>query len=219
MINRENVGRIAERIAANELEAHGFQVSDLNRDGIAANADLVAMFGGRSLQIQVKGATNGEGECWLQYGYCTDAIIKQSQTMYNRYKGFYKADIVVLVAIRSVKDYNCFVLPVEKAERAAQLALDRDYRTPKRDGGSKKPNKVYVELHDRRRVRREICPELIEERTILETHRDERGWSTLLEADWPDSRRWSDFFLNAPRASDDFITDREQPPPEEREPL
>jgi antitoxin VapB len=35
----------------------------------------------------------------------------------------------------------------------------------------------------------------------------------------PVGRRWDDFFLNGPRASEDFMTDREQPPPEEREPL
>ena len=32
-------------------------------------------------------------------------------------------------------------------------------------------------------------------------------------------RSWSDFFLNGPRVSEDFMTDREQPIPEEREPL
>jgi antitoxin VapB len=35
----------------------------------------------------------------------------------------------------------------------------------------------------------------------------------------PVGRRWDDFFLNGPRVSDDFMNDREQPPPEEREPL
>jgi antitoxin VapB len=35
----------------------------------------------------------------------------------------------------------------------------------------------------------------------------------------PVGRRWSDWFLHGPRVSDDFMTDREQPPAEEREPL
>jgi methanogenic corrinoid protein MtbC1 len=39
-ISQGDVGRIAERIVANELEARGFRVSDLNSDGTAANADL-----------------------------------------------------------------------------------------------------------------------------------------------------------------------------------
>ncbi len=35
----------------------------------------------------------------------------------------------------------------------------------------------------------------------------------------PAGRRWSDFFLSGPRASEDFMTERDDPPPEEREPL
>jgi antitoxin VapB len=35
----------------------------------------------------------------------------------------------------------------------------------------------------------------------------------------PHGRRWDDLFQNGPRASDDFMTEREQPKAEEREPL
>lgn len=35
----------------------------------------------------------------------------------------------------------------------------------------------------------------------------------------PVGRRWDDFFLHAPRVSDDFMTERVDPPPQEREPL
>jgi antitoxin VapB len=35
----------------------------------------------------------------------------------------------------------------------------------------------------------------------------------------PKGRRWDDLFQSGPRASDDFMTEREQPPAEEREPL
>jgi antitoxin VapB len=35
----------------------------------------------------------------------------------------------------------------------------------------------------------------------------------------PQGRRWDDLFLSGPRASEDFITGREQPLVEEREPL
>jgi len=35
----------------------------------------------------------------------------------------------------------------------------------------------------------------------------------------PQGHRWDDFFLNGPRASDDFLSEREQLPAEEREPL
>ena len=35
----------------------------------------------------------------------------------------------------------------------------------------------------------------------------------------PTGHRWDDFFLNGPHVSDDFTSRREQPEPEEREPL
>jgi antitoxin VapB len=35
----------------------------------------------------------------------------------------------------------------------------------------------------------------------------------------PQGKRWDDLFQNSPRASEDFLIEREQPPVEEREPL
>jgi antitoxin VapB len=35
----------------------------------------------------------------------------------------------------------------------------------------------------------------------------------------PQGKRWDDLFQNGPRASSDFMAEREQPPAEEREPL
>ena len=35
----------------------------------------------------------------------------------------------------------------------------------------------------------------------------------------PQGKRWDDLFQNGPRASDDFMAGRKQPPAEEREPL
>lgn len=35
----------------------------------------------------------------------------------------------------------------------------------------------------------------------------------------PVGRRWSDWFLHGTPASDDFMTERDDPPPEEREPF
>ena len=68
-INEHNVGRIAERIVSNELEFRGFRVSDLNKEGTSANADLLAVRDGKTWQIQVKGATEDNG-WWVSYGYC-----------------------------------------------------------------------------------------------------------------------------------------------------
>jgi antitoxin VapB len=35
----------------------------------------------------------------------------------------------------------------------------------------------------------------------------------------PVGKRWDDFFLHGPRASEDFMEERTQPPAEDREPL
>lgn len=35
----------------------------------------------------------------------------------------------------------------------------------------------------------------------------------------PAGKRWEDFFTNGPRASEDFMKERIDPPPQEREPL
>src|SRR2546430_16027792 len=142
-IDRLTVGRIAERIVANELEARGFRVTDLNKDGVSANADLLAAGHNTVWQIQVKGATNNQKHkrWWIQYGYCTPEIITKTASMFNRRQSFYRADIVVLVAVRSPTEYRCIVLQAEDAERAGQFNLDRGYRTLTRQGTEKRPSK------------------------------------------------------------------------------
>jgi len=42
------------------------------------------------------------------------------------------------------------------------------------------------------------------------------GHSRLIS---PVGKRWDDFFIDGPRASDDFMSDRDQPAVDEREPL
>jgi len=147
-INRQNVGRIAERIVSNELEYRGFRVSDLNKEGPAANADLLAARDGKTWQIQVKGSTKNGG-WWYEYGHCTDEVIGRGEPVepvFNRStSGFYKAQIVVMVCVKSPKEYTCLVLPVEVAEEAAQVNLDACFRGPTRQGTPHKAGKMWVE--------------------------------------------------------------------------
>jgi hypothetical protein len=147
-IGKSNVGRIAERIVANELEYRGFRVSDLNKEGVSANADLLAVKGGKGWQIQVKGAsfdTNYSNGWWFSYGYCNEEIIRNPDlSMFNRRKSFYNAEIVVSICVKKPNEYHCLILPVEQAEKAAQMNLNYAYRTKKKDGSDKKPNKVWV---------------------------------------------------------------------------
>jgi hypothetical protein len=147
-INSQNVGRIAERIVANELEYRGFRVSDLNKEGTSANADLLAAKDGKTWQVQVKGSTE-DGGWWFGYGHSNDGIIAKAEPMFNRSlrAGFYKAQVVVLVSVKSPKEYDALILPVDIAEQAAQINLDRDFRTPRiKDGAPKKSGPVWVSL-------------------------------------------------------------------------
>jgi hypothetical protein len=100
--------------------------------------------------------------------------------MFNRRSSFYKATHVVLVAVRSPKEYSCIVLPVDLAEQAAQLNLDRDYRTLTRNGERKKPNKVWVELEPRPNAQAQTIERCQNERGILASYRDEKGWARLV---------------------------------------
>jgi Holliday junction resolvase len=144
LVSRGNVGRLAERIVANELEWRGFRVTELNDSGLSPNADLIAAGQGRIWQVQVKGATNSSKEkWWVQYGHCTQEIINNKKLpMFNRHDSFYKADLVVLVAVRTPAEYRCIVLPVENAEQAVQLNIDRGFRKNTREGQPSKPGKV-----------------------------------------------------------------------------
>lgn len=86
-ITKHNVGAIAERIVANELEARGFCVSHLNKDNSnAPNADLLAVTPQSTIQVQVKGAVNKSSDpWWVGYGYCTPTIIaNRDEPMFNR---------------------------------------------------------------------------------------------------------------------------------------
>lgn len=145
-INRENVGRIAERIVANEFEFRGFRVSDLNKEGLSANADLLAVKDGKAWQVQVKGASS-DGTWWVSYGFASQEKIDKQKPMFNSADSYYKADVVVLVWVESPSSYKCVVSPEVLAEALAQLCVDYSYRMLNRDGSVKKPGKTSVSLH------------------------------------------------------------------------
>jgi hypothetical protein len=192
-IGQQNVGRIAERIVANELEYRGFRVSDLNKEGISANADLIAARNGKTLQIQVKGASFEKGYAegwWFSYGYCDKQIIAdKSLPMFNRRKGFYEADIVAMVCVKTPKEYKCLIMPVKEAEKAAQMNLDYAYRTKKLDGSDKKPNKVWVGYHFVPAKTRVASKRnrMLEEQAFLEPYLDKWEIEAAMPADSPQS--------------------------------
>jgi hypothetical protein len=150
-IGKENVGKIAERIVANELESCGFIVRDLNLEGISANADLLAIKDQHVWQVQVKGSTYDEtypnNGWWFQYGYCKEEHITDSSAkMFNRAKGPFRADVVALVCVRSPFEYQYVMLPIDLAEKAAQINLSYGVRTKKQNNETKKPGKVLFDF-------------------------------------------------------------------------
>lgn len=153
VITKHNVEQIASRIVANELEFRGFRVTDLNRDSLSANVDLLAASRGRCLQIQVKGASqikraDGWEDWWVGYGYADAKVVAGAKPMFNRVTGsFYKADTVALVAVRTPNEYRAVVLPVAEAEAAAQINLDHAFRTLTLKGETRSPDaKAWVYL-------------------------------------------------------------------------
>jgi hypothetical protein len=189
-INNNNVGRIAERIVANELESLGFEVSELNREKTSANVDLLALSSsGKFWQLQVKGAANKEKEpWWVGYGHCTEAQIKdRNDPIFNRSAtSIYRAEIVVLVAVRSPKHYRWIAMPIMEAGKAAQMNLDRDFRTPRLSGSPdpKKPGKVWLQLDHtpKRRTKdknlaNQLDSLLAQERDIVASYID--NWTVL----------------------------------------
>jgi hypothetical protein len=120
------------------------------------------------------------GRLW----FCTIPIIEKqnNESMFNRRSSFYKATHVVLVAVRSPKEYSCIVLPVDVAEEAAQLNLDRDYRALKRNGERKKPNKVWIALEPRPNACAQTTERCEKERGILASYQDDKGWRRLVSS-------------------------------------
>jgi len=156
-------------------------VSDLNKEGTSANADLLAVKNGRPWQVQVKGSTDDDGS-WFGYGYCTEEIINgPDRRMFNRAsaKRFYKAEIVVLVSVKNPKEYSCLVLPVAIAEEAAQINIDRDFRTTRKDGKPKKPGKVSMSFYMPPRLSDgDRKTSLVKEQDLLKPYID--NWSAFL---------------------------------------
>jgi hypothetical protein len=141
----------------------------------------VAIRSGQTLQIQVKGSTNGPKErWWVGYGYFTEQmtaskkqILAGKERIFNRIKNnFYKADYVILVAVKSPKEYSCIVLPVGIAEKVARLHLAA-FRW--------RLGKTHLTLEPGPRAK-ESDPRVTKERALLARYRDEHGWECLLNS-------------------------------------
>lgn len=178
-INSRNVGRIAERIAMNELEARGFHIIDLAyMSKTSANVDFIASKGGKGFNVQVKGATNTPGSrWWVQYGYCDDDVVERRRPLFNGKSDFaLKAHVIALIAVKSPSEYLSIVMPVKEAEEAAKMNMDGYYRQPKTGGGKRKPGKIWTDLEPAANPRKQN-PLKDKERAFLRHY--EGAWETL----------------------------------------
>ena len=170
LIERRNVGKIAERIVMNEFEARGYRATDLNKDGLSPNADILVAKDGIAWQVQVKGSANKPTEhWWMRYGYCDQKIIEdRKMPAFNRRSDtYYRATHIAFVAIRSPSEYRCFIVPVTHAEKAVQIYLDGSYRLPRqRDGGQYKPGKMWIQIDPGKKPSKHE-PRVEKEREIL----------------------------------------------------
>lgn len=179
-VDSKNVGRIAERIAMNELEARGFHIIDLAYTSKTfANVDFIASKGGRSFNVQVKGTSLREKQRpAVQYGYCTKETVAGTIPMFNgKSEAALRADVIVLMGVYSPRRYTAVVLPVDRAEAAAQMNISLYYRATKKDGTARVENKVYVELEGTPRPRVPVPAEKVKERELLLAHLD--AWDLL----------------------------------------
>ena len=180
-MTRTTLEPLLKGLSPTNLNFEDFASPTLTETG-PRECDLLAVSGDRILQVQVKGATHVYNHPCVLYGVCTEDIIQdRKQTMFNRHSSFYKADIVVLVAVNSPREYSCVVFPVEDAEQAEQLNLDREFRTLTQKGTPHKPHKVWAFL-DHRPTTKDPSrqPLLDKEAELLGRYKD--NWAILEQA-------------------------------------
>ena len=181
-VNARNVGRMAERIAMNELEARGFHIIDLAyMSKTSANVDFIASKDGKSYNVQVKGTSNplnSPSSRWaVQYGYCDEEVVENRRPFFNSKTDFaLLADVIVLVAVNSPSRYRAIVLPVARAEEAAQVNISGYYRQRKASGEKRTPNKVWTDLEAAAKPRK-LNASKDAERELLKAF--EGQWDTL----------------------------------------
>jgi hypothetical protein len=107
---RQIAGMLGENIITNELLWHGWLPMNANV-GLrnAPNIDIVAAKGARSVHVQVKASTDMANDA-IEVGR------GKRDTYFNGKEGPL-AHFIVFLKINSLKDYECYVVPVDVAEK------------------------------------------------------------------------------------------------------
>lgn len=126
-------GAIGENIVLTELLWHGWAPVNLNSIvRQAPNVDILAAKGRKQVAIQVKTA-GLNSQSMLQLGY------KKGTSVFNSKEGPI-ADYIAFVRLISFKTHECYIVPVEEAERVALETASDWSSTPRRNGEPRDPN-------------------------------------------------------------------------------
>lgn len=129
----QRIGLISESIVVNELLWHGWAPANLNAHiKNAPNVDILAAKGDTKVALQVK-ASGPTSKSMLQLPS------PENGRLFNLKQGP-QADFIIFVRLFSLQNYECYIVPVEEAERVARIIGDDWERTLKRDGTKRDPN-------------------------------------------------------------------------------
>lgn len=127
------LGAIGESIVISELLWRGWAPTNLNQIvSNTPNADILAIKDNKKVSLQVK--TSGpNSKSMLQVGNGF------KEKVFNSKEGPV-ADFIVFVRTFAPRDYECYIVPTDEAERVAQITMHDWMNTKKRDGSERTTN-------------------------------------------------------------------------------
>jgi hypothetical protein len=145
-LKRRTSGIIGENIVINELLWRGWIPLNANHGyHNAPNVDIIAAKGTRSIHIQVKSSTD-KANSIVEVGR------GNKDSFFNGKEGPL-AHFVTFLKINDLRDYECYVVPVDIAETEIARCYHAWNKTPKRDGGKRSesfPACLYLALNKNR---------------------------------------------------------------------
>jgi len=126
-------GAIGENIALNELLWRGWAPVNANF-GLrnTPNIDIIAAKGKKHVSLQIKASTDTANDI-IEVG-------RGNKKKFFNSKDGPLAQFVVFLKIWSLKDYECYVVPVDIAEKEIARCYRAWYKTPKRSGEQRSEN-------------------------------------------------------------------------------
>lgn len=126
-------GALGESLVVSELLWHGWAPANLNQIvSNSPNVDILAAKNNRNVAIQIKtSGPNSKNMLQVGNGF--------KEKVFNTKIGP-QCEFVIFVRIFDVRDYECYVVPVDEAERVVQLTMHDWMNAEKRDGSKRNGN-------------------------------------------------------------------------------